>query len=84
MTETLYSAIRSLCRFRLMKDEKYPDVLLETEQEILNGRLKKLSKEDISYINNNFDKLYQQYIIDHHADEFNFMDKINKEMKSWN
>ena len=58
MTETLYSAIRSLCRFRLMKDERYPDVLLETEQEILNGRLKKLSKEDISYINNNFDKLY--------------------------
>jgi len=84
MTDELYFAMRSLCRLHFMKDKNFPDVLLQTEKQILNTRIKSLSKQDRSFISHNFKKYYDKFLVELEKDDFVLSNKIKNEMKSWN
>lgn len=84
MTDDLYFTMRSLCRLTFMKDKNFPDILLKTEKQILNTRIKSLSEQDRNFINDNFKRYYDRFLIELETDDVILSNKINHEMKSWN
>lgn len=73
-----------MCRFKLMKDNGYPDFLIKTESLLLSSRMKKLSAEEVEYLNLNFNQYYKEYLIDSEIEDVVINESINKEMMKLN
>lgn len=80
----LQLTLRSLFRFKLMNEKNYPDLLISLEKKILNDRMKNLSLEEVQYINCNFSKLYEEYLVESEIDDIIFTEQVNQKMEFLN
>lgn len=68
----------------LMKQKKYPDILIETEVSILQDRIKNITAEEFYMISTSFERLYKEYEIESSINDKIFFDNLNEEMKKMN
>jgi hypothetical protein len=67
-----------------MIEQSYPGIVLELEEEILRNRMMSLTEDELEYINLNFDKLYNEYLIESEINDIMFSEQLNSKMKSLN
>lgn len=84
MNMNLELTLRSLFRHTWMIEQKYPGIVLELEEEILRNRMKNLTEDQLEYINLNFDKLYNEYLIESEIDDIMFSEQLSSQMRSLN
>ena len=83
-TKQLNLALQSLCRFTMMKERKYPDIIVDLESEILDQRILSLSEDEISFLEKNFSKLYCEYLVDLEIDDNHLTRLLNKKINQMN
>jgi hypothetical protein len=84
MNMNLELTLRSLFRHTWMIEQSYPGIVLELEEEILRNRMMSLTEDELEYINLNFDKLYNEYLIESEINDIMFSEQLNSKMKSLN
>ncbi len=83
-TEKLNLTLRSLFRYTMMMENKYPNLLVEMESQILDNRIASLSEEEILFIENNFSNMYKEYIQASEVEDACFAVRINKSISKIN
>ena len=83
-TKQLNLALQSLCRFTMMTERKYPEIIVDLESKILDQRILSLSESEISFIEKNFSKLYNQYLIELEIDDAHLTSLLNKKINQFN
>lgn len=84
MNDNIYFTLKSLYRYHLFKTEKYPDILLEKEEEILSERLSKCNIDEIYYIVTNWNDWSFNYKIETELNDIVLFKTIDKEIKEIN
>ncbi len=84
MKINLELTLRSLFRHTWMIEQSYPGIVLEFEEQILRDRMMSLTEEELEYINLNFDKLYNEYLIASEIDDVIFSEQLKFQMNSLN
>lgn len=84
MIEKIYSAMRSLYRFSIMKDGIFPELVIENEKNILKNRFNELQAEDILYIVNNWEHFLKKECVDQEINDQIFFNNLKKELSKLN
>lgn len=71
-------ALQSLCRFAMMTEKNYPDVIIDLESKILDQRILCLSDDEINFLEKNFSKLYKEYLVELEIDDIHLSKLFNK------
>lgn len=77
-------ALQSLCRFTMMTEKNYPDVVIDLESKILDQRILSLSDEEINYLENNFSIMYINYLSKMENEDLILKKIIDKKIKKSN
>lgn len=77
-------ALQSLCRFAMMTEKNYPDVVIDLESKILDQRILCLSDEEINFLENNFSIMYINYLSKMENEDLILKKIIDKKIKKSN
>jgi hypothetical protein len=84
LKKNIYSLARSLARYKEIIENKYPSIIKENEQRIIINRICKVSPDELSWLVDNWDEFYVNYVHEQEIDNIELNKDFDKYFKTLN
>ncbi len=82
--EELYPLFKSLYRYHLFQIEKYPEILIEKEKEIMSKRIAQATPHQLWILTENWETWKTEYCIETEKKDAEMFQQIEKEIQELN